>query len=576
MKKSVLLTSFWLISTSVYADNFINICNRPLSRGLVWNLGAKSCEQVSVEKMSSITSLSITDDSLSYPFILTASTFEGFNSLKELVLVDNGIRTIEPGAFNGLHTLEKLTISYNEISVLDLNVFQGLDNLKELRVTSNFFTNFNRRDSGLRDNVKVIGASTETGAFEIPPINQYAEKYCLIFSVIEKEFVGSTIRHMEKEPYPMEEILSIPVCWPEGYNPMVVKSPIGHIIADDPSKRVEFLKTFWLYYTKKRKQPELFMAVVNAKNTEGETLLDYIETQMQEPNYARIMKDDLAQIISDACSHGGVYSRYAQVCDQAQYSSALQALKSKAENGDTLAQKQLAEVYDHGLLGLKKDINEAIKWYTKVALKGDKEIQSYLGEIYKWGKFGISQNGIEAIKWYKMRGDSVAYYDIGNIYLDGTGIPKNIPEAYVAFRKSFDMGQIHAAYRAGECLIILKDYAGATEWLSKSINMNSGYEAPILLGLLYSIGGNNLNINYEKAAYWFKYTGENFPSTINYGELFPKIYFVTNYAQKNLGVPGQGNYSGIYKQALREWDALARKGNKDAEYVMTKYREPER
>lgn len=50
--------------------------------------------------------------------------------------------------------------------------------------------------------------------------------------------------------------------------------------------------------------------MVNAKNTNGETLLDYIETRKQEPNYARIMKDDLDKIISFACSHGAVYSAY--------------------------------------------------------------------------------------------------------------------------------------------------------------------------------------------------------------------------------------------------------------------------
>jgi len=134
--------------------------------------------------------------------------------------------------------------------------------------------------------------------------------YCYKFDQIEKNSIALTLKAIEETSYSVEEVLNTPLCQPANYS-AAVKSPVSHVIADDPSKRVEFLDIFWLYYSKKRKDPAKFAEFVNAKNTEGETLLDYIETRMKEPIYARIMKENISKIISTACAHGAVYSFYA-------------------------------------------------------------------------------------------------------------------------------------------------------------------------------------------------------------------------------------------------------------------------
>ena len=82
-----------------------------------------------------------------------------------------------------------------------------------------------------------------------------------------------------------------------------------HAIADDITKREEFLNNIWLYYSKKRKQPEIFNQAINAKNTKGETLLDYLQVMKKNNSYTEPTQlIALDKIIKMLCDHGGVYA----------------------------------------------------------------------------------------------------------------------------------------------------------------------------------------------------------------------------------------------------------------------------
>ena len=134
------------------------------------------------------------------------------------------------------------------------------------------------------------------------------KNYCVTFSVIPQELVGKTIKEMEQTPIPPEEFLTRPVCRVTGYSENI-KTPMLHIIADDITKREEFLQNIWLYYSKKRKQPEIFNEAINAKNSDGETLLDYIENLRSRDKY--IFEDQIKamnKVIKMLCEHGGVYA----------------------------------------------------------------------------------------------------------------------------------------------------------------------------------------------------------------------------------------------------------------------------
>lgn len=158
----------------------------------------------------------------------------------------------------------------------------------------------------------VITKNDRAPAGEVNSKEDYQDIFCHKFAQIEGNFVGLTIKEMEATSYSVEEFFTTPSCQPGGYS-NVVKSPILHVIADDPSKRIGFLDSIWLYYLKKRKEPSKFLEVVNAKNTKGETLLDYIETMKLRGDYSsQGSQASLAQIISVACSHGAIYSTHSE------------------------------------------------------------------------------------------------------------------------------------------------------------------------------------------------------------------------------------------------------------------------
>ena len=54
--------------------------------------------------------------------------------------------------------------------------------------------------------------------------------------------------------------------------------------------------------------------------------------------------------------------------------------------------------------GVKKTLNEAVKWYRKAAEQGDVGAQYRLGYLYEDGE-GVKKNLNEAVKWYKKAAD---------------------------------------------------------------------------------------------------------------------------------------------------------------------------
>lgn len=132
--------------------------------------------------------------------------------------------------------------------------------------------------------------------------------FCLRFGMVNQQMVGSLIKDMEKTQLTPEEFFTEPFCQPENYS-SVVKCPMLHMIADDITKREEFLQNIWLYYSKKVKKPEIFDKIIKEKNTKGETILDYLETMRLNRQYEHDdSKASLKVVIKMLCDHGAVYS----------------------------------------------------------------------------------------------------------------------------------------------------------------------------------------------------------------------------------------------------------------------------
>ncbi|MBQ7501887.1 sel1 repeat family protein [bacterium] len=90
----------------------------------------------------------------------------------------------------------------------------------------------------------------------------------------------------------------------------------------------------------------------------------------------------------------------------------------KAEEGDVIAQCNLADSYYDGN-GTEKDFAKAAYWYKQAAEQGEAYAQFMTGLCYFRGE-GFSQSYDEAIKWYRLaaeQGDANAQYNLAVCYI---------------------------------------------------------------------------------------------------------------------------------------------------------------
>ena len=90
----------------------------------------------------------------------------------------------------------------------------------------------------------------------------------------------------------------------------------------------------------------------------------------------------------------------------------------------------------------KKDYQEAVKWFRKVAEQGDAMAQCMLGLCYAEGN-GVEKDYQEALKWYRKaaeQGDAMAQCNLGLCYDEGRGVIQNKVKAYAWFALSSKNG----------------------------------------------------------------------------------------------------------------------------------------
>ena len=98
-----------------------------------------------------------------------------------------------------------------------------------------------------------------------------------------------------------------------------------------------------------------------------------------------------------------------------------------AERGNPGAQTAIGGLYEEGIYGWKKNIDEAIKWYRNSAEKGNMFGEYRLALCYFAGK-GVEQDIPEAIKLIQsasQKGCLSAQTVLGSSYLTGYGVEKD-------------------------------------------------------------------------------------------------------------------------------------------------------
>ena len=186
-------------------------------------------------------------------------------------------------------------------------------------------------------------------------------------------------------------------------------------------------------------------------------------------------------------------------------------VKLAAEGGNIEAQFQLGLYYQNGF-GTVKNLDEAIKWYQKVAEIGDHRGILREGVIHNYGLNGKPDNkkGMELMEKAADLGNYEAYYNIADSYLHGIGVPRNPSKAYIYYRKCAE-GQIETcmnimayAYLNGVRGVIQRDPEQALYWYRTMTNANIGSATGFnAVSLLYEKGYGSVRKNLY-LAYIFK------------------------------------------------------------------------
>ena len=159
-------------------------------------------------------------------------------------------------------------------------------------------------------NEKIMLALAKTSKVDALPFSYIQESYCRKFTQTEINFMEPFMVSLEKAEYPLNDILQKEGCQAEKYGENV-KSPLLHLIADDPNGKERFPEFIYNYFKNKIKNEEAWRQAINAKNSKGETTLDYIEYQKRKNSYKRdSSKQSIENIIAFMCSKGAVYTKY--------------------------------------------------------------------------------------------------------------------------------------------------------------------------------------------------------------------------------------------------------------------------
>ena len=124
-------------------------------------------------------------------------------------------------------------------------------------------------------------------------------------------------------------------------------------------------------------------------------------------------------------SRGSELQRAAAAYKEADYDTALQIFRPLADNGDMVAQFNLAKMYRMGK-GVPKDYKTAVK-LSFSAEQGNAKAQYHLGVSHSFGLGVVPDNKI-ALKWFIRsveQGDTFSQYHLSRLYYLGNGIPED-------------------------------------------------------------------------------------------------------------------------------------------------------
>ncbi len=157
--------------------------------------------------------------------------------------------------------------------------------------------------------------------------------------------------------------------------------------------------------------------------------------------------------------------------ERGDYATAVQLWKPLAEQGNAIAQYNLAAMYAEAQ-GVPRDAAEALKWYRHAAGRGHAPAQLKLALMYDQG-MGVPRHHSIAMKWYRLaaqQGDATAQLTLALIYDEGRGVPQNNLQAMKWYGLAAEQGLVAAQKNLGIMYEkgrgVPQDRIQAYKWLS--------------------------------------------------------------------------------------------------------------
>ena len=161
---------------------------------------------------------------------------------------------------------------------------------------------------------------------------------------------------------------------------------------------------------------------------------------------------------------------------------------------------------------LAKDYKQAFPVCSRAAKQGDASAQFNLGWMYYNGE-GVPKNDREAVKWFRLaaeQGDASAQFNLGWMYYNGEGVPKNDREAVKWFRLAAEQGDASAQYNLGVMYDngygVPENDIEATKWFRLATEQGVAI-AQYNLGRMY-YNGEGVPKNDREAVKWFRLAAE--------------------------------------------------------------------
>lgn len=135
----------------------------------------------------------------------------------------------------------------------------------------------------------------------------YHQAYCLKFEDVSHTyaFKKEILESMSKTPYKVEKYWMQSGCQPKKMGN--TDAPILHLVAEDAAGRMQFFEALHKYYTDK-KDNQTWLKIVNAKNSRGLTMLDYIVYLEKNQKFNSDEREDVNKLIRSLCDKGAVFS----------------------------------------------------------------------------------------------------------------------------------------------------------------------------------------------------------------------------------------------------------------------------